>query len=241
MRVFIGWDQNEVEAYKVACASLRAYTDNRDLEITPVGMDLVDRYDRETYRLDDNGELHDVISHARMTTSHAIARFFIPHITNEKGWVLFCDGDVLFRKDVRGLFALADDRYAVMVVKHNYQPKGPYKKNDMQQTSYPRKNWSSVMLMNLAHPQFKELTVDVLNTVTGRALHNFDWLEDRYIGELPDTWNWLVGHSTSKDPALVHFTEGLPSIPKHREDPYAEEWRSYMLCRLLGLQQPTML
>lgn len=237
MRVFIGWDQNEIEPYRVACASLRKHA-TEPLTIFPVSMDLIDLYERETYRIDDDGELHDVISNARMTTSHAIARFFIPHLTPEKGWVLFVDGDVLFRRDPKELFNLADPRFAVMVVKHNYQPKEGYKKNDMQQKPYPRKNWSSVMLLNLAHPQFKELTVEVLNTATGRSLHNFDWLEDRFIGEIPDTWNWLVNHSTSKNPAIVHFTEGVPSIPARMNDDYATEWFEYAptdICDEIGV------
>ena len=160
-----------------------------------------------------------------MSTGHAIARFFLPFMLIHHGWALFTDGDVLFRRDVHELFDLADPKYAVMVVKHNHVPRLAIKKGGQTQTVYPRKNWSSVMLWNVDHPAHQRLTLGVLNEKPGRDLHAFCWLLDEEIGELPVEWNWLVGHSDSCiDPAIVHFTEGLPSLPDHRDDPYASEW-----------------
>src|SRR5690606_28435707 len=111
----------------------------------------------------------------------------------ENQWALFCDFvDMMFLADPSELFSLADDRYAVMVVKHNHVPTEKKKMDNQAQTVYQRKNWSSVILWNIAHPANARLTIDMVNTLPGRDLHRFCWLEDDEIGELPAAWNHLV-------------------------------------------------
>ena len=56
---------------------------------------------------------------------------------------------MLFLDDPAKLFALADDQFAVMVVKHDHQPTETTKMDGQLQTVYARKNWSSVILWNL--------------------------------------------------------------------------------------------
>lgn len=184
----------------------------------------LDTYTRPTSIRD--GKFYDDISDAPMSTAHAIARFFIPTITRT-GWAVFMDADVLLRRNIADLFALADSRYALQVVKHNFKPAAATKKDGDAQLPYPRKNWSSVMLWHLAHPAHDRLTLDLLNSAPGRDLHNFCWLQDDEIGDLPEAWNWLVNHSTSEDPALVHFTEGVPNTKGHEYDAFHHEWNSY--------------
>ena len=58
---------------------------------------------------------------------------------NFKGWALFIDCDIVFLEDVNNLFSLADDRYAVMCVKHEFNPKPGLKMDGQVQTVYPRK------------------------------------------------------------------------------------------------------
>jgi hypothetical protein len=126
-----------------------------------------------------------------------------------------------------GLFRLCDPAKAVMVVKHNHQPiDGSTKMDGQIQTSYPRKNWSSVCAFNCDHPANRALTFDMVNTAQGRDLHRFTWLQDNEIGELPAQWNWLVGHSDpAVDPSLVHFTDGIPTMPGYENCAFADEWR----------------
>jgi lipopolysaccharide biosynthesis glycosyltransferase len=160
-----------------------------------------------------------------MSTHHANARFFLPRL-QRGGLALFTDGDVLFRGDVEEVFAAADPSKAVMCVQHRDYDSGGEKKGGHVQQPYARKNWSSFMLWNLDHPAHARLTDDILNGTPGRDLHRFCWLRDDEIGELPLDWNWLVGVSPKiEQPAMVHFTLGLPSIPGHEQDAYAEEWR----------------
>lgn len=227
LKVWIGYDIAEQTAYEVARRSLEGHatiplTISR---LTARDLIIAGLYRRPT--VSRNGKLWDSISAAPMSTGHAIARFFIPFLTPAEGWALFTDGDVLFRRDVGDLVAFSDSSKAMMVVQHNYRPMETLKKNGDVQTQYPRKNWSSVMLWNLEHPAHQRLTLDMLNSASGRDLHRFIWLDDSEIGALPSEWNWLVGHSDPAiDPAIVHFTEGLPDVIGHQDDPYAEEWRT---------------
>ena len=47
----------------------------------------------------------------------------MPFLTDYTGWALFIDCDFIFKQDVADLFALADDKYAVMCAHHDYTPK----------------------------------------------------------------------------------------------------------------------
>jgi hypothetical protein len=182
-------------------------------------------YNRPTDNFE--GQLWDVLSDAPMSTEFAISRFLTP-ILARQGWALFTDCDMLVRKDIEGLLNLADDKYAVMCVKHRHHvPEGSLKQFGNLQVNYSCKNWSSVMLFNCDHPANQALTVEMINTLPGRDLHRFCWLEDDYIGALPPEWNWLVGISPPiDDPAIVHFTEGTPDIVGYENTAFAEEWRT---------------
>lgn len=225
-RIFIGFDPREAVAYQVAKLSIA----RRSSAPFPVmGVELSElRHDglywRSTSRVD--GKLWDNISGASMSTEFAISRFLVPHLAKYTGWAVFMDCDVLIRRDMTELFDLADDRYAVMCVKHTYEPPEGVKMDGQAQQRYARKNWSSVMLFNCAHPSNRALNPDYVNAVPGRDLHRFAWLPDDQIGEIGTCWNWLVGHSAPDvDPAIVHFTEGGPWFNGYENVPFAEEWR----------------
>jgi lipopolysaccharide biosynthesis glycosyltransferase len=111
--------------------------------------------------------------------------------------------------DIQELFNLADDKYAVMVVKHKQYNSGMVKMDGQIQTYYSRKNWSSVVLWNCNHEANKRLSLDDLNKWPGRDLHAFKWLADEEIGELPKEWNHLVGvNEPNPDAKILHFTLG---------------------------------
>lgn len=223
--IWIGYDPKEVPGYNVARYSLMKYKLTTIQFHTLLLQDLIDRglYKRPISR-DKEGRMWDDVSQAPMATEFSLTRFFLPHLT--KGWALFCDCDILVRSSIANLFALADDRYAVMVVKHDHRPRSDRKMGNEIQTSYPRKNWSSVMLVNCDHPANEKLSLAYLNNARGLALHQFAWLTDDQIGELPVEWNWLVNHSSSVfEPHIVHFTDGYPLFEGHENDPYADEWR----------------
>ena len=168
----------------------------------------------------------DVIDNKPYSTDFAFSRFLIPALLGQQeSWVVFCDDDFLWRESPDGLLPLLDGTKAVMVVKHEHNPPIGPKMDGQTQTQNRRKNWSSMIVWNLAHPSNRRLTVTDANTASVVFLHQFGWLQDDEIGELPEKWNWLEGHSSSEiDPAAVHYTRGGPWLQAYRHTAYADEW-----------------
>lgn len=226
--IWIGYDPKETESFAVARRSLQRHAP----EIPIQALDLailrdVGLYTRPTSVKDMAGKpmLWDEISGAPMSTEFAISRFLTPYLAGT-GWALFCDCDVMALEDIRELFRECDPKYAVMCVQHvHYVPENLLKKDNQIQTVYQRKNWSSVMAFNCDHPANRALTVELVNSVPGRDLHRFCWLEDKHIGALHPGWNHLVGISSNTYPRMVHFTNGTPNYPGYENQPYADEWR----------------
>lgn len=230
MLVFIGYDRREDAAYQVTLASLLACA-AQEVDVRPIieaqcrGLGLYTR----PHELRE-GRLWCPISGAPMATQFAVTRFLVPALA-PKGtrWALFCDGDFLFRADVAELFALADPRFAVQVVKHDHRPQARRKMDGQVQTVYARKNWSSLVLWNLAHPAHARLTRWAVNAWPGRDLHAFKWLQDDEIGDLPAAWNWLEGEAPLPvPPKAVHFTRGTPDMIGDAHPRYSAEWWSYL-------------
>lgn len=228
--IWIGYDSRETVSFAIARYSIRRHQSH-----TPItGLVLSDLQKRGLYyrptrsKINSDGkpQLWDVISDAPMATEFSNSRFLVPHLAGS-GWALFVDSDVMVLENISNLFACARDDKAVMCVKHeDYTPHGDFKMDGQIQTKYSRKNWSSVMLFNCDHPANKRLTVEMINSVPGRHLHRFCWLEDEEIGELPPKWNYLVGYSKlNVKPALIHFTEGVPDLPGYENQEYADKWR----------------
>ena len=104
-------------------------------------------------------------------------------------------------------------------------PKQEIKFLNHVQTKYPKKNWSSVMLMNNA--RCHALTPEYVQSASGLELHQFKWLEsDEQIGSLPLEWNWLVGeYDFNPDAKNAHYTLGGPYFDDSRDVEYGAEWR----------------
>lgn len=231
--IFIGWDHREAAAFAVARESCKRHL-TRQIPIHGLLLEDLQRkglYTRSIeYRASaaDKPIMWDVVSDAPMSTEHACARFFVA-ILAKTGWALFVDGDVMFRGNVCRLFEQLDSSKAVYCVWHNHQPTSETKMDNQVQTSYGRKNWSSVMAINVSHPSNEPLfDLAFLNNTPGRDLHRFCWLKDDEIGELPSAWNHLIGHSNPEEsPAICHFTAGVPDMPGYENCAHAEEWRMF--------------
>lgn len=235
LEIVAGWEPRTAIGYQVCqFSAIRRTTEL--IHFTPLmekPLRFAGLYKRPHYERD--GKMWDAISDAPMSTSFACSRFLTPWLATSQ-WALFCDfADMMFLADPVQLFDLADERYAVMVVKHRHVPAESTKMDDQVQTTYPRKNWSSVILWNTTHPANARLTVDMVNDLPGRDLHAFCWLKDEEIGLLPKEWNWLVGvdPETAADvgisPKLLHFTEGIPAIRGYEEGPWAGVWRNELM------------
>ena len=214
--IYIGWDSREDIAYTVAKHSMEMMS--RDVNVKPLKL----------HELRDDGIYTRSVDKLG-STEFTFTRFLVPYLNDYNGWALFTDCDVLALDDMNKLFELADDKYALMCVKHDYTPSETMKMDGQQQTIYPRKNWSSVVLWNCAHPSNSVVTPELVNTESGMYMHRFMWLKDEEIGEIPYQWNYLVGWYQSKDPKLVHYTEGGPWFEEYRSCEYSKEWKD-ILC-----------
>ena len=230
--IFIGWDPREAAAFAVARHTMRQHM-SRNIPVRGLVLEELGALGLHSRPMTVGaaGKLFDKLSSrpdydGAISTEHANARFLTPFLVSS-GWAMFCDGDILVRSDVNELFDSLDPAMAVYCVKHDYAPTASVKMDGQAQTRYGRKNWSSVMVVNVDHEANKALTIDMVNSLPGRDLHAFCWLPDGLIGELDPAWNWLVGHSDpAVDPKLVHFTSGVPDMPGYGNVAFAEEWRS---------------
>ncbi len=211
IRVFIGYDPREAVAFSVLAYSIHTRS-SQPVSVTPLMLSgLKGIMTRERHPL--------------QSTDFSFSRFLTPYLSDYSGWSVFMDCDMLMLDDIANLHALRDERYAVMVVKHDHVPKENRKFLDQPQTPYQKKNWSSVMLFNNA--RCRALTPEYVNSATGLELHQFKWLgNDALIGGLPERWNHLVGYNPPcPGMALVHYTLGGPYFNEYRDCEYAEEWR----------------
>ena len=210
INIFIGYDNKERVAYNVLSHSI-IQNSTKPVAITPIALNnLKDDFVRERNSLS--------------STEFSFSRFMIPHLMNYQGWALFMDCDMLMFEDIAELWRMRDDTKAIQVCKHDYVPKEKTKFLGQTQTAYPKKNWSSFILMNCK--KCSTLTPDYVNRASGLELHQFKWLEsEELIGELPLEWNWLVGEYEHKeDVKNVHYTEGGPWFTDYRECDYSKDW-----------------
>lgn len=224
MKVFVGWDSREDIAYQVCKHSIT--TRQPDAQVVPL----------KQHELREKGWYTRSVDKLA-STEFTFTRFLIPELTNFEGWALFMDCDMILTTDIKELFDQADDDYAVMCVQHNYTPKEGTKMDGQRQTVYPRKNWSSVMLINCGHPSNKKLTQDLVNDpeINGAYLHRFSWLKDEEVGSLDHTWNYLVGvYDNINVPKLVHYTEGGPWFENYRDCEFNELWKVELQAMMNG-------
>jgi hypothetical protein len=217
LRVYIGWDSREDIAYRVARHSLLRHA-SIPVEVTALRQD----------ELRAQG-LYTRAEDPLATTEFTYTRFLVPHLAGYAGWALFVDCDFLFFGDVAELLAHCDDRLALACVHHDYAPTDTTKMDGKPQTAYPRKNWSSFMLLNCGHPATRTLTPERVNRETGAYLHRLEWAPDPQIGALPADWNWLEGWSPRPAegyPRAVHMTRGGPWFEGWQDVDYADEWRA---------------
>lgn len=210
IRIFIGFDPRETVAWHVLSHSILARA-SEPVSLVPLA-------------LKNLGTLLTRERNSLQSTDFSFSRFLTPYLSGYEGWSIFMDCDMLVLDDIAKLWALRDERYAMMCVQHDHRPEETTKFLGAPQTPYGKKNWSSVMLFNNA--RCKALTPEYVNTATGLELHQFKWLsDDSEIGPLPKAWNHLVGYEPHQaGMSNVHFTIGGPYFDEYRDCAYAAEW-----------------
>jgi lipopolysaccharide biosynthesis glycosyltransferase len=221
LTIYIGWDAREQEAYSVCVNSLEQNTSSK-LNIIPLKKNELE---------DQNLYWRDEIHPGQGSTEFAFTRFLVPVINRYKGWALFVDCDFVFTTDIKKLFDLADPQYAVMCVQHDYVPKSEIKMDGQHQKSYPRKNWSSLMLFNNAHIDCLSLYPTSVSHQNAGWLHEMRWTEN--IGSIPKVWNWLVDENGYKWdnreelPFGIHYTLGCPFMEGYENCSFASVYNTY--------------
>ncbi len=214
IKVFIGYDPVESTAWHTMAHSILDRS-TKPVAIIPINIkNLKHIYTRER--------------DPKQSNEFSFSRFLVPYLCDYKGYALFFDCDMLLRTDVNEIFRVVDNQpgKAVYVVKHDYQPKNDIKYLNTVQYSYPRKNWSSVILWDCSHPSNQVVTSDFVNTASPLELHRFTWLKDQEIGELNVRWNWLVGEycDPPTDVCNVHWTVGGPYFEEYKGVDFSDEW-----------------
>ena len=213
MKIYIGFDSTCKIASDVCEYSLRRHSDNLDIGLLEINELKNDKLYWREYK--------------NQSTEFTYTRFLVPYLQDYKGWAMFCDNDFLFLDDVKKLMELRDNNKAVMVVKHDYNPTDKIKMDNQLQIQYPKKNWSSLMLINCGHESVKNLTLSTVSEQSAEYLHQFKWLKEDEVGALPHNWNWLVNHYhefKDGEPKALHFTEGGPWIV---DSEYKDLWLNY--------------
>ena len=185
-RVFIGYDPRQPLAYNVCHYSIVSRSSEPAM-VTPLRLDQLP------------------MTRAGLT-EFTYSRFLVPWICDYQGWALFMDCDVIVLGDIAELFALADDRYDVMVVKNERVFE-----------------WPSVMLFNCE--KCTKLTPEFVEDPNVHPLKLKTWTEEARIGALPAEWNHLVGYDPERpDAKLVHYTQGIPYWPEVEGCEYETDW-----------------
>ena len=213
-RIYIGWDPTEAECADVLAHSIvtRASVPVEILYLKLSEIDFNRPYD------------------PLQSTEFTYTRFLVPYLNGFYGIVLFVDCDMLCLGDVAELAALDLENFALRVVKHNYQPTETVKMDGAIQTTYPRKNWSSVMLLNCDRLRLWDKWT--VQNASGAYLHRFSGIPTNQIGDLPAEWNVL--NRWREGTKLLHYTSGGPWHKAYKDHPDAELWnreRARMLSR----------
>ncbi|MBL8709675.1 MAG: hypothetical protein JNL25_10805 [Rhodospirillaceae bacterium] len=189
LQIYIGFDHRQAVSYNVLQFSIFRRA-SKPVSITPLVL--------PTLPITRQG-----------LTPFTYSRFLTPWLNGFQGWAMFLDTDYLCLADMAEIFAMCDDRYAVMVSKN-----------------VKRFEWASMIMFNCAHPANRILTPDYVEDANRcRSPHAIDWLPEELVGDLPREWNHLVGYDPPRtDAKLVHYTQGMPVFEETSGSEYTQHW-----------------
>lgn len=210
LTICIGYDHREAIAYHVLAHSIMVRA-SKPVRIIPIMLSqLAGTYTRPRSPL--------------QSTDFTYSRFLTPYLAGG-GVSIFLDSDMLCLTDICELETIARSNLHsdVLVVKHDYEPNTESKFLKQPQTTYPCKNWSSVMVFNGHRMCVKKLTPEYVNQAEAMALHQFQWAQD--VGSLDPAWNHLVGeYEPNLEAKIAHFTLGGPYFQGYDKCEYSGLW-----------------
>jgi hypothetical protein len=108
----------------------------------------------------------------------------------------------------------------IAVVKHPEYTSTITKMNGIENKTYPRKNWSSLIIYNCS--KLKHLNKEYLDQASASDLHELRWTDT--IGEIPRTYNCLVGHYGCNNAKALHYTNGGPWFKEYKNSEKSTAW-----------------
>ena len=209
MRIFIGNDSRHPEATKVCRKSI---LDNSSIKIASLVKKML--IDQGIYKRKDV---------PNESTEFSFTRFYVPLVNNWKGVAIFCDNDFVWKSNPKELLQYLGDK-PLAVVKHDLEEVKDSKMDGIKNKWYPKKCWSSLMVFNCAKLR-NILTQEYLNNATPQELHQFEWLDEAQIAEIPVEYNHLVGYYKPHDNIkAIHYTNGGPWFDEYKDGELSEEW-----------------
>lgn len=214
LHVWIGHDEREQVASDVCAHSIESRS-SIDLNIRHLKHRQLrsDGLFRREWRVDAKGQYWDISDQRPFSTQFSHSRFLVPELARRQGlkdWVMFVDCDFVFLEDIANLTADLDPANLIYCVQQQHEPERKTKMDGMLQPKYRCKNWSSLMLFNMALMPANILKPDYVNDASGASMHGFDWLSGYHAGSLDMKWNQLVGEYPVKHEGALHFTNGGP-------------------------------
>lgn len=207
-RIFVGYDPSQHIAYEVLKHSLHKHA-TEPIDVRPIDAAELTEFDRPVDPL--------------ASTPFTYTRFLVPWLCDYEGLALFMDSDMLALGDICELFHEDMTGLALRVRQHDYRPSETVKMGGKTQTQYPRKNWSSLMLMDCA--KLGAWSKEAVETQSGAWLHRFEPIPDEQIGDLGTEWN-VLDHITGPC-KLLHYTSGGPWLPGCEDADHADLWHRY--------------
>ena len=198
--IVVGFDQKEAVAYHTFTQSVIEKS-SMPMRFMPLSIGSLTNY-KEVHKDGSNDFIY--------------SRFLVPYLMKFKGWAIYADGDMVCLKDIKKLWDLRDDKFAVQLVKHDYKTKIKTKYWGNKNEDYPRKNWSSLILWNCEHQAHKKLTPEFIQKQTGAFLHRFSWIKEK------------------KDINLIHYTIGTPCFEEYQNESLSSFWKKSFLNMLDG-------
>lgn len=213
----IGFDPREAAAYHVCCQSIIEHA-SVPVAFYPLAQNMLEL---DSKRDGSNGFM--------------AARFAVPMLCDYQGWAIYLDGDMVITEDIAELWAYKNtfSDKAIAIVPHEYKTRHARKyigtPMESPNVNYPKKNQSSVVLWNCAHPKNRLLDAEFIGSTSPVVLHRFEWLGEGDIGALSAGWNYLVGEQGPSNAHLYHFTCGIPGIDHYSDCIASWQWHQALL------------
>lgn len=220
-RIFIGWDAREAEAANVLAYSIRVHA-SRSVKVEFLKLDELTAPGRGYHPalIMENAVKHE---ERPGSTDFTYTRFLVPWLCDFKGLALFMDCDMLVVGDINEVFALPMDGLALRCTQHDFTTASAQKMWGTTQVNYPRKLWSSFMLMDCS--RLKCWQPEYVAMAIGQRLHRFEDVPDDQIGEIDLEWNQV--YDWTEKTRCYHWTEGGPWLTQYANHRYADRWNEW--------------